>query len=516
MSRDRWTTIAVIAAVLVGAWIRLAGIGTQSLWLDEGYTAWLVNHPPAEIIRLVQADTSPPLYYLMLHEWTLLFGRSEAALRSLSAVFGIVTIPLVACIAKRMIGRPVAATWLFTVSWLQIAYSQEARSYELGAFLAAVAFYALLRHLDRPHWKWLALITAATAAGFYVNNFMLFYAAAIGLAGLVYPSKLTIGRRLRDGLIVAICSAIAFLPWIVSFGSQMRRVNGDFWISRPNPGTICLVLANLAGVDRFWTWEQFVPRFLIDASFTLQFVGAIVLICATAIGVWIISAGDRRSILTLAIMVFFAPFAAAAYSLWGRSIFLTRGCLPSGNFMPILLAAPARKRHFFGRAIVAAMLAFTVVNLYAWHKESVKEDWRGAAAAVTAMPTVRHRLIVFVANETQLPFDYYYHPRAGETETGAPAGFFDIDPPHTQERVLRGSDLARLRQRVNAGGFDDLVLVVSHAAWPDSNGRIQIGYSDPDALTARYLLSTMRELQEVDISDVKGAREITIWRFAPN
>jgi mannosyltransferase len=513
MSRDRWT---VLAAVLIGAWIRFAGIGTQSLWFDEGYTAWLVNHPPGQIVHLVQADTSPPLYYLTLHEGARLFGRSEASLRGLSAMFGIATIPLVAAIARRTIGKAAAATWLFTLSWLQISFCQEARSYEMGAFLLAVAFFGLLRHLERPHWKWLALIIVATAAGLYVNNFMIFYTVAIAIAGLVLPSDLTLSRRLRDGLIVAACAALAYLPWIVALRSQMQRVNGDFWLGRPNAGSICHVFLNLCGVERFWTWEQYLPRFLTGAPDQMQLVMAALLICSAAAGIWLNSREIRGSLLALAIVIALPPLAAAAISLLGRSIFLPRGFLPSSVLMPILLAVPARKGNLAGRAFVGFCLAFVVVNLYAWEKESVKEDWRGAAAAVASMPATPHRLLVFVASEAQLPFDYYYRLRPGETETGAPTGFFDTDPPRTLVRVLRDRDLDGLRRRVNAGGFDDLVLVVAHAGWFNSKGQLQQRYSDPDALTAKYLLGAMRQLQRVDISNEGGDREITIWRLAPN
>ena len=37
--------------------------------------------PVPEMIRWVQADVHPPLYYLILKAWTGIFGTSEAGLR---------------------------------------------------------------------------------------------------------------------------------------------------------------------------------------------------------------------------------------------------------------------------------------------------------------------------------------------------------------------------------------------------------------------------------------------------
>src|SRR5258708_26504524 len=64
------TGLAAIIAVIV-RWYRL---GSQSLWVDEGYTLWLSQLTPKAIWHAVQTDTSPPLYYLLHHTWIHRFG----------------------------------------------------------------------------------------------------------------------------------------------------------------------------------------------------------------------------------------------------------------------------------------------------------------------------------------------------------------------------------------------------------------------------------------------------------
>ena len=189
-----------------GAIARFHRIGAPSLWFDEGYTAWLTNHPPAEIIRLIRADTAPPLYYLLLHGWCRVFGRSEAALRGLSAALGVAGVPLVALIARRTVRAPaavVAAAWLFALSFFQTWYSREARAYELASFVFGCALYATLRHLERPSWRWLLAAAAGVAVGLYVNNMVPLYAAGLAVAALLLPSRLPVRRRLRDGALLS-------------------------------------------------------------------------------------------------------------------------------------------------------------------------------------------------------------------------------------------------------------------------------------------------------------------------
>src|SRR5580658_805137 len=100
-----WWAVAWLGAA-VGIFFRIYHLGAESLWFDEGYTAWMASHSPTEIVRLIRADTAPPLYYLLLHGWTVLFGRSESALRSLSTVSSILTLFIAMGIARRMLQNP--------------------------------------------------------------------------------------------------------------------------------------------------------------------------------------------------------------------------------------------------------------------------------------------------------------------------------------------------------------------------------------------------------------------------
>jgi hypothetical protein len=132
------------------------------------------------------------------------------------------------------------------------------------------------------------------------------------------------------------------------------------------------------------------------------------------------------------------------------------------------------------------------------------------------MPAVPHRMMIFAGPEAQLPFDYYYHLRPGELETGAPGAFFSEIPPRTQNRVLKDSDLDYLRRQIAAENPDDLVLVISHAGWPDKTGQWHSEYSDPDGLTVKYLLAAADVLNRIDLPDDTSRHQITIWRLHPH
>ena len=46
-------------------------------WLDEGISVGISSHPLSEIPALLRQDGSPPLYYVLLHLWMSILGRSD-------------------------------------------------------------------------------------------------------------------------------------------------------------------------------------------------------------------------------------------------------------------------------------------------------------------------------------------------------------------------------------------------------------------------------------------------------
>ena len=85
--------------------------------------------------------------------WERVFGDGEVALRSLSALFGTATIPVVYAAAtapREPAGRRWSPRRLTAASPMLIWYSQEARPYSLLVLLAAISFLCFVHVLDGP------------------------------------------------------------------------------------------------------------------------------------------------------------------------------------------------------------------------------------------------------------------------------------------------------------------------------------------------------------------------------
>ncbi len=150
MTRQRtvWLLLALVLAL--AAVLRFYRIGAQSLWNDEGTSAALALRDLASITRDAAHDIHPPLYYWLLHFWVRMWGVSEPALRSLSALLGVGVAALVFLIGEALFGTQVGllAAFLAALSPFLVYYSQETRMYMLLAAVACLGTYALVRYMQ--------------------------------------------------------------------------------------------------------------------------------------------------------------------------------------------------------------------------------------------------------------------------------------------------------------------------------------------------------------------------------
>ena len=122
----------------------------RSLWLDEVYSVSVRGSMNIFGIITTAADPHPPLYYLMLRVWMTLFGESPVAVRSLSLLFGIVSIAAVYFLAHELYGQQTGliAALLIALSTFHIQYSQTVRMYSMLFLLGVLSVLFYIRCLQ--------------------------------------------------------------------------------------------------------------------------------------------------------------------------------------------------------------------------------------------------------------------------------------------------------------------------------------------------------------------------------
>jgi 4-amino-4-deoxy-L-arabinose transferase-like glycosyltransferase len=395
---------AVLALTALAALLRCYRLGHQGYWFDEANTALLVSFSPGKMLDLIpQKESTPPLYYCVAWAWARVFGAHEVGLRSLSALAGVLLVPVAygatAKLITRRAGLAVAA--LTACNPLLIWYSQEARSYALLALLSGLALlaFAYARAAPSPRLlaAWVLVCALALATHYYAV-----VAVAPQAAWLLAEHRRVRAARVAVG-VVALCG-VALIPLALS----QNATDHDSWIAHSPLG---LRLA------------QIIPQFLIGtgapARELLKLLAMALALIALAL--LIRSAGSGRRVprgallsggLALSGFVLSLAFAAA-----GSDALITRNIialwLPAAIALAAGLSVP--RPRLLGAALSVALCAIgaTAAIGVAFDYNLQRPDWRPVARLLGTEPAagvaggVERRAILIQHYKTLLPLSLY-------------------------------------------------------------------------------------------------------------
>jgi len=161
--RPSWRVYAILLLLIIaGAYLRLAHLDRPSFWVDE------FNHVVAAQAMLEGKGAVFPsglpyqrgmLYTKIVAFSFSLFGVSEFGARFFSAVFGVLTIPLVFFVAGRMfrhLGVGLVAAFLQAFTPFNIGWSRVSRMYAIFQFFSLLAAYAIYAGIESDRKKSIA------------------------------------------------------------------------------------------------------------------------------------------------------------------------------------------------------------------------------------------------------------------------------------------------------------------------------------------------------------------------
>lgn len=352
----------------------LIGLGTKSMWLDEAFSVEVAGRELSDLLDfLTRQELNASPYYLVLHGW-LAFGTGEAAVRTLSVVFGVVAVLATYAIGRRWeIGFESAL--VLAVSPFFIRYEQEARAYTMLVAWSAVATLGYLRLVERPALGRALVYALLAASVIYVHPLGALVVVAHGLATLATPVR---RAKLSTGRWIALFGAIG-LTWLPMVAFAVTHREKIAWIDPVTPAVLVEDLVALGGG--------------LSAAIVLVLLVAIRAGRAPLLLLWLIVpiAG------TVAISLLVQPALQAKYLI---------SSLPAAA----ILAAMNR------RAVLAALIALSLVGVGDWYVNGYKDDWRGGVAWM-ALRVEPGDGVVFAPEFMRIAFVFYAHP----AEPGGPA-----------------------------------------------------------------------------------------------
>lgn len=403
--------VAALFAFVVAAALYMHGIVTWSLWFDEAFSAALIKESPWELIKLTAADVHPPLYYLLLKVWTLLFGMSEMALRSFSAVCMIGAFGVGFGLVRRYFGvwASYAVLPFVVLAPFLLRYGQEARMYGLATLICFNATYAMLRARESERKIWWILYGVLVAAGMYVH----YYTALIWIAHWVwhwYMVRQTPGARFFDRRWIGayVLAVLLYLPWLPVFLVQANAVQGGFWIGPVSQDSLTSIATNFL----FYLQESQVKNWLS-------------VILVALVGGWLVLfyktynelRGAKKQYFVLLLLMGFLP-AALLFVLSlppFQPVFVERYFVPSMLGIALLMGVavalgPKTRRCLMFRislaVITVAVLIFGVHNVYRADGQHSQSHAKELAAHLQSNLGVNDALVV-TSPYTYFEFAYY-------------------------------------------------------------------------------------------------------------
>ncbi len=257
------------ALIVAGVIAVVAGVGLRfyaptALWLDETISVNIAKLPVSQIPGALSHDGAPPLYYLMLHFWMEAFGRGDFAVRALSGLTSVLTLPVFWLAGRRLGGRTVAWVTFFLAlsSPFAINYATTTRMYSLMVLVSLLGFLALSRAYENPTRRRCFEVGVVTAALLYTHYWGIYLVA---VAGLWLVWRIRVSGRGAPALRAMVIGGLFWLPWAPIFVFQALHT-GTPWTASASPGDLLQIFSDFSGGGAWGTLLMF-------ATFALFILG---------------------------------------------------------------------------------------------------------------------------------------------------------------------------------------------------------------------------------------------------
>jgi uncharacterized membrane protein len=417
------------------------------------------------------------LYYLILRGWVV-FGDSEAALRSLSVLAGVGALAIVIVLTRELFGQRVALLCglLLAIDPLYVQFAQDVRGYSLCLLLVSASsllfIHGIRRPESRPLLTW-SSYAAVTALGAYSN----FWAALVPLAhalSLVFLPRARIPwRRL-------VPAALALIVLLVPLALLIQATDsaGVNWAAGSSAGRV---------ITRI---RAAVPHAVLDLAVLLAVLVVVVILVALRRRPGVSPLLDRHwPVLFVACWLVVPVAAVVLLSLVDKPLLVVRYLMVSLPPAVILVAllvvflwnrSSVAGRRGAGRMLApllfVAVVAFSVVFSAQWYDLGGPQDFRSAVTYLADEGHPGDGVLMFAVYE-RMPVEWYLrdHPVAQRTLRPVyPSLAFGVNPLYFDGSLsITKADVVRSATAFHRVWF--VLVTADKHLYPSGEASVQAG-----------------------------------------
>ena len=249
--RQQLYLLAAIALVLI---IALHNLHFAKLDYREDEIHTLHMARELSIPRLVQYlganDIHPPVWRIFAVGWINTFGLDAGVVRSLSALFTLLTLACTFRLASDLFSHTVGLIAVIVLGCLPFFqfYGHELRPYAVLAMTAVGMQWSLLRWIQRRKFVYALLFFVLGTLALYTHFFAIFALAALFITALIVARPERGFILWLVGLFAAI--ALSFIPWIIPLlhGMFVRDPGGAHYTLEQNAEGFITLLRAMQGL----------------------------------------------------------------------------------------------------------------------------------------------------------------------------------------------------------------------------------------------------------------------------
>ncbi|HGJ66849.1 TPA: hypothetical protein ENS27_15920 [bacterium] len=199
--------VILLILIAIASVLRFWKLGEWSFWADEIFSVQDAQNFPESL-------TINPIIYAIIHWTTNTFGLNEWSARLGPCIIGIISLPFIYLIARRMFSAQVGVvSSLFLVfhPW-HIYWSQNARAYSLVFFLAGISAYCFYEAIESNKLRYsiLSLLLTMLSIASYLHCVLILPAFIIYVIILPFL-PITLPKGLNKRILLTF-----FVPFILS------------------------------------------------------------------------------------------------------------------------------------------------------------------------------------------------------------------------------------------------------------------------------------------------------------
>lgn len=205
-------------------------INSFPIALDEPFSIFWAQQDLGEMMNEINKGNNSPLHFILLNAWIKIFGISPLAVRSLSLLFSLLTLPIIYKLSRRIMNLEFAifTVLIFVFSRFIHFHSIEARMYSLLLFETALLLLVTYDIIFSGKYRWYYFIPCSLAL-LYTHYLGVIVLGSLLLILLLFYSKIKIDIRYRI-LISIILISIGFIPGVIVLIDRISAGANSTWV----------------------------------------------------------------------------------------------------------------------------------------------------------------------------------------------------------------------------------------------------------------------------------------------